>query len=370
MPSDLVTIVWAEDDLAAVSDGIATDAEVEVVRVVVGNEAGAIKEARVRGGVVVVANSDDAERFLAAGADEVIDVTGASAAAIGNVVRRARTRAAARLDAPIDVALSEVAHDGEGLALLTGALVRNMGTRLAGALDACGRLEGLAQGVVQSARAGSPDEAPSDWFPEELAITGSSAIRDLAVGVARDVRATVEVVQRILTLTGPATAGMCDISKVAFEVVGLVQRQVTRAADVALDVPDSACVIPMGHGSAMQMIASLLRNALENTGRAARKRGRIDVRVTIEDDLVVLEVSDNGARIDPDVRRRALEGDPAPLAAGTHGLSLLLAANQIRRASGEVLIDSSADLGTSVRVFFPASATTVHAGSVRKSTPS
>jgi hypothetical protein len=40
-------------------------------------------------------------------------------------------------------------------------------------------------------------------------------------------------------------------------------------------------------------------------------------------------------------------------------LSLIIAARQIRRAGGEILIDSQSDLGTTVRVFFPASTTTM-----------
>jgi signal transduction histidine kinase len=329
MPFDRVTIVWVGDERREARDQVATHPEVDVVSAPFDLAAGAVKEARIRGGVITVGRASDAERFLAAGADEVVAFAEISRATVDFFVRRARTRASARLDGPIDVALNDGAHDGEGLALLAGAMVRNLSSRLEGALCACDRLEELT--------------------------TESTAIGELAVGVARDVRATAEVVQRILALTGPAKVGMCDLSKVAFEVVAVVQRHVHGAADVRLDVPDVACVIPMGHGSAMQMIASLVRNALENIARAARGRGKIDVRVSIEDELVVLDVSDDGAQLDPELRRRALEADPTATAAP--GLSLLIAANQIRRSSGEILIDSSADLGTSVRVFFPASAT-------------
>jgi signal transduction histidine kinase len=254
MPFDRVTVVCVGDRLSLARDALATQPDIDVVCVPVELATATIEEARLRGGVVAVANVADVERLLAAGADEVIDVEVISSATVRAVVRRAQTRAAARP-------------------------------------------------------------------------------------------------------TGPAKVGMCDLSKVAFEVVALVQRHVDSVAEVTLDVPEIACVIPMDHGSAKEMIASLLRNALENIARAERGRGCIEVRVTLENDLVLLDVSDDGARLDPEVRRRALEGDPtAP--ASTPGLSLLVAANQIRHTGAEMLVDSSADSGTAVRVFFPASATT------------
>jgi sensor histidine kinase regulating citrate/malate metabolism len=86
-------------------------------------------------------------------------------------------------------------------------------------------------------------------------------------------------------------------------------------------------------------------------------RGVIKVRVNVESDLVVLEVSDFGGTMDPTARCQALDAAAAVHRAGALGLGLVLAAGHVRSAGGDVLIDSDPELGTTVRVFFPVSST-------------
>src|SRR5262249_35851451 len=153
-----------------------------------------------------------------------------------------------------------------------------------------------------------------------------------------------EVSRRLIALTGPAKLGMCDLSNVALEVVSLVRQQLQSWAELSIEVPDPVCVIPIGRDTAMQLLSSLLRNALANVERAGR-RGNIVVRLNIEDDLVILEVSDDGAPVDNEVRRQALESPAIATRIGPHGLSLVIAARQIRNGGGEILIDSQSELG-------------------------
>jgi signal transduction histidine kinase len=355
MRSDLVTLVWVDEDPQPGHDEFALESIVQLVRVRAADVASVVKEVRVRGGVVVVAKAEDAERFLALGADEALCFAGAKKPALEAAVQRARARASARLDGPYDVTLGGTAPDGGGLALLAGAMVHHITDRLAGTLGRCDRLEELSdEGAVASVskmEGGQPKEG--------LAPAERAAIRGLVVDVARDVRKTADLVQTILALTGPTKLGMCNLSRVALEVVALVQRQVDRVAQLSVDVPAVACVIPMGRAFAMQVISSLIRNAMESVERAGKQRGWIDVRVNVEDDLVVLEISDDGAGLDPEVRRRALDSPSTVPRIDGYGVSLAIAAGQVRRGGGEMLVDSEDGVGTTVRVFFPASTTFV-----------
>ncbi len=92
-------------------------------------------------------------------------------------------------------------------------------------------------------------------------------------------------------------------------------------------------------------------------GSPGHARGTIKLRVNVESDLVVLEVSDSGGTVEPATRRQALDPTAAAHRAGALGLGLVLAAGHVRNAGGDLLIDSDPELGTTVRIFFPVSST-------------
>lgn len=359
MPFEPVIVVCVGDDAALHGDELASDPGAVLIRVEPGAAALAIKEGRVRGAVVVVVATRDAgESLLTLGADEVIGPEEATGPSLEAAIRRARARASARLDLTSDVELGEVVHDGAGLALLAGAMVRRITDVLAGTLGRCDRLEELS--LVTTEVAADASEGGTKAQPRSGHVVERGAMRVLVAEVAHELRATAEVSQRLLALTGPATLGMCDLSNVVLEVTSLIKWQLRRFAELTVEVQPSGCVIPVGRGTAMQMISSLLHNPMGNVERA-RRRGRIALRLNVEDELVVLEVSDDGAAIDREVRRQVLESPSAVARIEPHGLGLIIAAAQIRRAGGEILLDSESDLGTTVRVFFPASATIVRA---------
>src|SRR5213078_2468944 len=113
MSFDRVTVVCVGDRTTLARGALATQSDIDVVCAPVELAAATIREARVGGGVVAIAET------------------------AGPVVKRARTRAVARLDGPVGVTLGDASHDGGGLALLAGAMVGNLSSRLEGALFAC-----------------------------------------------------------------------------------------------------------------------------------------------------------------------------------------------------------------------------------------
>jgi signal transduction histidine kinase len=353
-----VTVVCVGDDLALDGGDLATDAEVQVVRVSADDAPFTMKEARVRGGVVAVSCErplDSGASLLTLGADEVLSLDEATALSLTAAVRRARARAELRLDMRSDIEIADFVHDGDGLAMLAGAMVDHLNEQLADTIGRCDRLEALSYAAVRA----SEHDVSSTTGETTRTRTDGGAMRELVDEVGRELRAAAEVSQRLLALTGPSELGMCDLSKVALEVVSLVKRHLHRLSEITIEVPETLSVVPIGRGTAMRIISSLLRSAAGNIERAPGRHGHISVRLSVEDELVVLEVSDDGHPIDSEIRRQALESHTAAAGIGPHALSLILAAAQIRRAGGEILIDSQKDLGTSVRVFFPASSTPI-----------
>ena len=96
------------------------------------------------------------------------------------------------------------------------------------------------------------------------------------------------------------------------------------------------------------------------------RRPRITLRLSRDDEMVVVEVTDNGVGMTPDVRRQALNPFFTTRRPGALGMGLTFAAMNVRRAGGEILLDSEVDVGTSVRLFFPSVPVTLQVPSYLK----
>jgi signal transduction histidine kinase len=333
MGPDLVTVLWISEDPIPANDEIHADPHVELVQVPVADAAVALKQARVHGGVVTVAKPGDMDQLLAFGADETLDVYAITEPSLRCAVQTARARAAARLEVPHLAMRPDNTPDGAGLALLASAIGHRMSESVRAALRTCITIE--------------------HGYEEPGANVGA-AVADLR----RELQRADELSQSLVALARPADAGMCNAAEVVLQVAELVRSDVERFARLGVDVPNHSCIIPIGRATALNLVSSLVRNAMEAFDRSASlERGSIGLRVSVKADLVVLEVSDNGGTFDPEARCQALDPTIAVHRAGALGLGLALAAGHVRSAGGEVFIDSDPELGTTVRIFFPASST-------------
>jgi signal transduction histidine kinase len=330
-------------------DALPPDRHVEFVHVPVANAGTVLKQARVYGGVVTVAEPQELEQLLAFGADETLDVGVASESTLRSAVQSARARAAARLEVLHAAARDDNTPDGAGLALLAGAVGVHMNQSLAAALHTCSVLERRCL-----EREACPPTSTDDGEVDRTSAVERVALADLR----RRLNTVVDLAKSLVALATPGTLGMCNASEIALEVADLVRREVERVARFEVSVPNHSCIIPIGRATALNVLSSLLRNAMEVFDKPLRPdSGSIRLRVNVEADLVVLEVSDSGGVFDPEQRRGALDPTTTVHRAGALGLGLAIAADQVRRAGGDMLIDSDPDLGTTVRVFFPASST-------------
>jgi signal transduction histidine kinase len=82
------------------------------------------------------------------------------------------------------------------------------------------------------------------------------------------------------------------------------------------------------------------------------QRGTITLRLWAREDVALVEVIDNGVGMSPSVRARAL--DPFfTTREGATGMGLSMVAERVRRAGGEIVLESEQGLGTTVRLFIP-----------------
>jgi two-component system OmpR family sensor kinase len=103
-----------------------------------------------------------------------------------------------------------------------------------------------------------------------------------------------------------------------------------------------------------QVIGNVLGNALVHTDAGAR----IEVRVTAANGSTTLEVTDEGAGMDPDVAARVTErffrADPARTRhRGGSGLGLSIVDAAVAAHDGSLAIDSEPGRGTAVRLTLP-----------------
>jgi two-component system sensor histidine kinase TctE len=104
------------------------------------------------------------------------------------------------------------------------------------------------------------------------------------------------------------------------------------------------------------LIGEMLRNLLDNAIRYTPSGGRVTVRVTVDDNIIVLDVEDNGPGIPEPERERVFERFYRILGSGVEGCGLGLAiVREIaqRHQAQSRLLSGTDGVGTIVRVEFP-----------------
>jgi C4-dicarboxylate-specific signal transduction histidine kinase len=240
---------------------------------------------------------------------------------IGRARARAHWRAANR-----DVESSELA----GLAFMSAAIGHEIRNPLAAAMINCTTLASLV----------GPVDAESDLH---------GALSDLNEAL----RSIAHVVSQMVALTDPGETGVCDMSRTLVELTTYVHKEIELAADFEAEIPSEPCPVALSRTRAVEVVASLLNNAMFAVERVTHRRCRITLRLTMESEMIVVDVTDNGIGMTPEVRRQALQPFFTTRRPGSLGMGLAFAAMHVRRAGGEILIDSEAGEGTSVRVFLP-----------------
>jgi C4-dicarboxylate-specific signal transduction histidine kinase len=326
MAREPVTLLWIVDGAPKPSATVreVADSETQVVEIVEIELEEGIAKARARGAVVCVGADARLAKMLKLGADEAASWT-ATPALLSEAVARARSRAEWRASTQRTDSV-ELA----GLAFMSAAIGHEIRNPLAAAMINCSTVTTLV----------GPTEPQSDLH---------GALSDLN----ESLHSIAHVVRQMVALTDPGEAGACDFGRTLVELTTYVHKEVEFAADFDVDIPSEPCPVALSRTRALEVVASVLNNAIFAVERLTNRRARISLRLTLESESVVVDVTDNGVGMTPEVRKQALNPLFTTRRPGALGMGLTFAAMHVRRAGGELFIDSEVDEGTSVRMFLP-----------------
>lgn len=110
--------------------------------------------------------------------------------------------------------------------------------------------------------------------------------------------------------------------------------------------------VAMRPASLTQILINLVNNAAQAIQTRENPGGRIAIRATAGDDVVEIEIEDNGPGIPSDIREKIWHPFFTTRKGGS-GLGLAQCIRLVREAGGEVHLDSEEGRGTTVRVVLP-----------------
>lgn len=97
----------------------------------------------------------------------------------------------------------------------------------------------------------------------------------------------------------------------------------------------------------------VLLNAADNACKALRNGGKISLRSQIEDDAVLISISDTGVGMAPEVLEHIFEPFYSSSSAGGTGLGMIIIKNIVEAHHGTVTVLSTVGQGTDVRIRLP-----------------
>jgi PAS domain S-box-containing protein len=187
-----------------------------------------------------------------------------------------------------------------------------------------------------------------------------TAVRDYTSRIAKSVEmgaATAARVGRFIRqdpLQGIGAEELVDLSAVADEIATMTRPSwAERAVGGPVSFRDDLASGALVHGIAGELrvaVLNLVQNALD---AMSARGGTLGLRTTIAGDTAVLEVSDTGSGMSPEVRERAFEPFFSTKGRGNAGLGLAEVYGIAKRHNGRAEIDTVPGEGTTVRLVLP-----------------
>ncbi|MEO8212640.1 MAG: response regulator [Myxococcales bacterium] len=192
-------------------------------------------------------------------------------------------------------------------------------------------------------------------FQARLAVL-NEMLGDCQFGLER-IRQTVSNLQR-LSRHGRGDQGPLDVRQVLEESISIAWNQIRHRARL---VKNCAVVPPVtGNGAALgQVFLNMLVNAAQSIAEGDAERHQITISTFVrDDDEVVVEISDTGKGIAPEILAHVFEPffTTKPVGVGT-GLGLSISRQTVTDHGGRIEVDSDVDKGTTFRVVLPVAVT-------------
>jgi signal transduction histidine kinase len=172
---------------------------------------------------------------------------------------------------------------------------------------------------------------------------------------AQDGAEVVRRVQRFSRVQPVSDAVAVDLNQLVHEVVELTRPRWQDEAQLRgsrIEVAVEAGVIGAAAGEPAPL-REVLMNLLLNAADAITQAGKITLRTWARDDRVYCSVTDTGAGMPDEVRRRALEPFFTTKGPKATGLGLSVAYGTVQRYGGTLTVESAEGQGTTVEVSLP-----------------
>ena len=154
---------------------------------------------------------------------------------------------------------------------------------------------------------------------------------------------------RIFSHPGRQHLGPVDVDTVVRSVVGLVEREVSGRAEVAV-YSSQDCVARGNEDHLRQVLLNLILNSSQSFSSQAGD-GRIEIMVDQKDGEITIRVIDNGCGIAPENLRRVFDPFFTTKAVGFGtGLGLSISRDLVKKMDGSITLESQLGRGTVVSV--------------------
>jgi signal transduction histidine kinase/ActR/RegA family two-component response regulator len=173
---------------------------------------------------------------------------------------------------------------------------------------------------------------------------------------AQDGAEVVRRVQRFSRVQPVSDAVAVDLNQLVHEVVELTRPRwqdeaQLRGSRIEMAVEPGVIGAAAGEPAPLREV---LMNLLLNAADAIGQGGRITIRTWAKDDRVYCSITDTGAGMPEEVRRRALEPFFTTKGPKATGLGLSVAYGTVQRYGGTLTLESGEGRGTTVEVSLPA----------------
>ncbi len=352
MATVVFTVVWlkvTEHDLAALQ-GVGRSHGARFVQADRKSLESKIIEARTKGVVVAIVSSDDeAGRAFRAGADAVLRAGDATSERLQSALEHAAEAASARArrmggERPLDL-------EPKAFSLLMRALCHQIGHTLTTAWN---QYESIAQRIedVRQLNLKLTEWAALAAPLQEFRQLNSRAkvlflqdVQGMLENVSGSLHRAEVALENAQLLSTVERREPVDVTVVLEELVELLRDEVKAWADLRVRASEK-CEARIPIPFLVCLVTAIIGAIVDTFRELSQWDGRIEIRASVADGILVIEIQDNGPHLIEDL-------DSASHGAGTREGQLSRLRERIRAQGGEMLVESS-EIGTAVRVYLSA----------------
>jgi signal transduction histidine kinase len=214
-----------------------------------------------------------------------------------------------------------------------------------------------------------------DLLNDEVAGPMNEGQRKQVQRIGTASRHLLRLIEEILTISqvnagyGEAHLEDVDLSVLLRDAVALLAPMAeAKGLTMPLTLPETPIVFPTDAGKFRQIVFNLAANAVKFT-----KKGEVRLSLQVEDEALVLRVSDTGIGISPDDAEHLFESywqapQPGQRPAGGTGLGLSITRQLARLLGGDVEVESTPGRGSTFTVRLPRPASDTGKRSFRAAT--